>query len=154
MSSIKDENKTLAAADYVVFAMVLAVSAAIGIYHTCTGGKNRTTCKTCFICKGKGKQNVREPFQKYNTYGLLHIDILTCMEISKTPFFFNKKKLTQHRERMHQDRAFFFLNRFIYPEVDIGIHQYSCLPSVEIHRDWLGLHGVRFVVGLSIYSIT
>ena len=51
MSSIKDENKTLAAADYVVFAMVLAVSAAIGIYHTCTGGKNRTTCKTCFICK-------------------------------------------------------------------------------------------------------
>ena len=45
MQLVKDVNKTLSAWDYVVFAMVLVVSAAIGIYHGCTGGKNRTTGK-------------------------------------------------------------------------------------------------------------
>ena len=30
-------------ADYVVFGLMLLISAAIGIYHGCTGGKQRTT---------------------------------------------------------------------------------------------------------------
>nr|XP_054752022.1 sodium-dependent multivitamin transporter-like [Lytechinus pictus] len=33
----------LSVVDYVVFVMVLVISAAIGIYHACTGGKQRTT---------------------------------------------------------------------------------------------------------------
>lgn len=37
------ENRTLSAVDYVVFALVLVFSVAIGIYYGCTGGRQKTT---------------------------------------------------------------------------------------------------------------
>ena len=37
------EPATLSPVDYVVFVLVLAISASIGIYYACTGGKQKTT---------------------------------------------------------------------------------------------------------------
>ena len=36
-------NKTFSVWDYVVFGVVLVVSASIGVYYGCTGGKQSTT---------------------------------------------------------------------------------------------------------------
>ena len=37
------DTRTFHAVDYVVFGIMLLISAAIGIYHGCTGGKQKTT---------------------------------------------------------------------------------------------------------------
>ena len=42
-SEFPEEVATFSAWDYVVFSIVLAISAAIGLYHACVGGKQRTT---------------------------------------------------------------------------------------------------------------
>ena len=39
------QNNTFSVWDYVVFGGVLAISAAIGIYYGCTGGRQRTTAE-------------------------------------------------------------------------------------------------------------
>ena len=39
----KNGEKTFHPVDYVVFGLMLLISAVIGIYHGCTGGKQRTT---------------------------------------------------------------------------------------------------------------
>ena len=41
----RDLNTHLSTADYVVFALVLLISAGIGVYYGCTGGKQRTTAE-------------------------------------------------------------------------------------------------------------
>ena len=42
-SAVQFSNNSLGVWDYVVFSVVLAVSAGIGLFYGCTGGKNKTT---------------------------------------------------------------------------------------------------------------
>ena len=43
MTSYPTEPATFSAWDYVVFTTVLMISAAIGLYHACTGGRQKST---------------------------------------------------------------------------------------------------------------
>lgn len=43
MSKMAQDTNTLSAWDYIVFTLVLLVSAGIGVFYGCTGGKQKTT---------------------------------------------------------------------------------------------------------------
>jgi hypothetical protein len=49
MELSKMENTTLGVVDYVVFAAMLLLSASIGVYYRCTGGKQKTTKVRAFL---------------------------------------------------------------------------------------------------------
>ena len=51
MAKYETEVANFSAWDYVVFGLILAISACIGLYHACTGGKQKT--KEEFLLAGK-----------------------------------------------------------------------------------------------------